>query len=43
VIRLTGSVASVESKRRAEATARSVEGVIDVENELYTDSTVQPT
>lgn len=43
VIRLTGSVASVESKRRAEATARSVEGVLDVEDELHTDSAVQPT
>lgn len=41
VIRLTGSVADVESKRSAEATARSVEGVVDVENELYADSAIR--
>jgi uncharacterized protein YrrD len=40
VIRLTGSVTDVESKRRVEATARSVKGMIDVENELHTDNTV---
>jgi osmotically-inducible protein OsmY/sporulation protein YlmC with PRC-barrel domain len=40
VMRLMGSVTDVGSKRRAEATARSVEGVIDVENELRVDAAV---
>jgi osmotically-inducible protein OsmY/sporulation protein YlmC with PRC-barrel domain len=40
VARLTGLARDVVSKRRAEATARSVEGVIDVENALDTDTVV---
>jgi osmotically-inducible protein OsmY len=37
VLRLSGVVWDVASKRRAEATARSVEGVIEVENALDTN------
>jgi osmotically-inducible protein OsmY len=40
VARLTGLGRDAASKRRAEATARSVEGVIDVENALDTDTVV---
>jgi len=40
VMRLTGFVADVQGKRRAEATARSVEGVIDLANRLNTDSAI---
>jgi hypothetical protein len=38
VVRLTGLVESVAAKRHAEATARSVTGVVDVENVLGTDT-----
>jgi osmotically-inducible protein OsmY len=37
VVRLTGLVEDVTAKRQAEAAARSVQGVIDVKNELDTD------
>ena len=37
VVRLTGLVDDVTAKRQAEAAARSVQGVIDVENKLDTD------
>jgi osmotically-inducible protein OsmY len=40
VARLTGTVGDVAAKRRAEATARNVEGVVDVENVLHTDTAV---
>jgi osmotically-inducible protein OsmY len=41
IVRLEGYVPSVADKRRAEAIARSIEGVVDVENELDTDLAVQ--
>jgi osmotically-inducible protein OsmY len=40
VVHLAGRVADVSAKRRLEAAARSIDGVIDVENELDTDTTV---
>jgi sporulation protein YlmC with PRC-barrel domain len=40
ILRLTGIVRDVASKRRIEAAARSVRGIIDVENELETDTTI---
>jgi osmotically-inducible protein OsmY len=40
VLRLTGVVPDVLAKRRAEAIARSLEGVIDVENALTTDTSI---
>lgn len=40
IARLTGVVPDVATKRHAEATARSVEGVIDVENALAADTAV---
>jgi len=41
VIRLTGLVRDIAAKRHAEAIARSVEGVIDVENALDTDTAIE--
>jgi len=41
IVRLTGWVPDVLAKRRLEAVARSVEGVIDVENELATGVSVR--
>jgi osmotically-inducible protein OsmY len=41
IVRLTGWVPSVAAKRRAEALARSIEGVVDVENSLDTDIVIQ--
>jgi osmotically-inducible protein OsmY len=40
VLRLTGVVPDVAAKRQAEAIARSLEGVIDVENALTTDTSI---
>jgi uncharacterized protein YrrD len=40
VVRLQGVVADVETKRRAEVVARSIEGVLDVENYLDTDTAI---
>jgi osmotically-inducible protein OsmY len=40
VVRLTGAVPDVATKRHAEATARSVEGVLDVENALAADTAI---
>lgn len=40
VVQLSGSVKDVASKRRAEATARSVDGVVDVEDVLNTDTAI---
>lgn len=40
IVHLAGWVPDVEAKRRAEAIARSIEGVIDVENELDTEMAV---
>jgi osmotically-inducible protein OsmY len=40
VVRLTGWVPSTAAKRRAEAIARSIEGVVDVQNELDTQATL---
>jgi osmotically-inducible protein OsmY len=40
VLRLTGIVPDVLAKRQAEAIARSLEGVIDVENALTTDTSI---
>lgn len=40
VVQLTGWVPSVAAKRHAEAIAREVEGVIDVENMLDTDTSI---
>jgi osmotically-inducible protein OsmY/uncharacterized protein YrrD len=41
VVRLTGWVSSIAAKRHAEAIARAVEGVIDVENVLDTDTAIK--
>jgi osmotically-inducible protein OsmY len=41
VVRLKGWVPHVAAKRHAEAIARSMEGVIDVENELDTDVAIE--
>jgi osmotically-inducible protein OsmY len=41
IVRLTGWAPSIAAKRHAEAIARSVEGVIDVENALDTDIAIQ--
>ena len=41
VIRLTGVVPDVGIKRRVEAAARSIEGVLDVENVLNTDTGIR--
>ncbi len=40
ILQLSGVVPDIASKRRAEATARSVEGVVDVENALDTDTAI---
>jgi osmotically-inducible protein OsmY/uncharacterized protein YrrD len=41
IVRLTGWVPSVTAKRHAEAIARSIEGVVDVEDLLDTDIAIQ--
>ena len=41
IVRLTGWVPSVTAKRHAEAIARSIEGVVDVEDSLETDIAIQ--
>jgi len=41
VIQLTGLVRDIAAKRHAEAVARSVEGVIDVENAVDTDTAIE--
>lgn len=41
IVRLTGWVPSVAAKRHAEAIARSIEGVVDVEDLLDTDIAIQ--
>lgn len=40
IVRLTGQVKDVAARREAEVVARRVEGVIDVENEITTDTGV---
>jgi uncharacterized protein YrrD len=40
VLQLSGTVPSIAGKRRAEATARSTGGVVDVENTLDTDTAI---
>ena len=40
VLKLAGVVADAASKRRAEAAARSIDGVLDVENALYVDTAI---
>jgi osmotically-inducible protein OsmY len=40
VARIKGRVSDVPAKRRAEATARSIDGVIEVDNALDTDTTI---
>jgi uncharacterized protein YrrD len=40
VLQLSGTVPNVAGKRRAETTARSIEGVVDVENTLDTDTAI---
>jgi uncharacterized protein YrrD len=40
ILQPSGVVPDVASKRRAEATARSVEGIVDVENALDTDTAI---
>lgn len=40
IVRLTGQVKDVDARRTAEMVARRVEGVIDVENQLTTDTGV---
>jgi osmotically-inducible protein OsmY len=40
ILRLMGVVPDVKAKRQAEAIARSLEGVIDVENALTTDTSI---
>jgi uncharacterized protein YrrD len=40
VLQLSGTVADIAGKRRAEATARSIEGILDVENTLDTDTAI---
>lgn len=41
IVRLSGWVPSVAAKRHAEAIARAIDGVIDVENLLDTDTAIQ--
>jgi uncharacterized protein YrrD len=40
VLQLTGVVTDVVSKRRTEATARSIDGVLDVQNTLHVDTAI---
>jgi osmotically-inducible protein OsmY/uncharacterized protein YrrD len=40
ILQLSGTVPTIASKRRAEAAARSIDGVVDVENTLSTDTAI---